>query len=163
MVNENLVSLPFDEGFDKKHMLHFAGNIYFLARVTYESPESLKMVSEFICDNELVALGKWLAEMQVKEDIVFHKLEVIDPAHDEAFHEVNICDIYAYQKAIEELVEDLPEYEIEFGHPIEPSENCDDWIVHNGKEYQYEITLSDIYPDNKCCRVKIDGIYYYFG
>ncbi len=61
------------------------------------------------------------------------------------------------------LVEDLPSYELVFGHSVEYSENCDDWIIHEGKEYEYEITISDGFPDDKCCRVKINDIYYYFG
>ena len=60
-------------------------------------------------------------------------------------------------------IDELPSYDIEFGRPVEYSENCDEWIVHDGKEYEYEMTLSPAYPDDKCCRVNIDGTYYYFG
>lgn len=102
MITENFVALPFDEGLDKKHMLHFSGNVYSLVRVTFESPKSLKMVSNFICDNELVSLGKWLAEMQIKEEIKFHKIEEMIPAHDDSFREVNIDDIYSYRKHFKE-------------------------------------------------------------
>ena len=36
-------------------------------------------------------------------------------------------------------------------------------IIINGKTYIYEMTLSMKVPDSKCCRVFIDGKYYYFG
>jgi hypothetical protein len=58
--------------------------------------------------------------------------------------------------------DDLPMYEYTFGHPVRVAEDCDG-IIHDGKKYQYEITLSDAYEDDKCCRVNIDGVYYYFG
>ena len=38
-----------------------------------------------------------------------------------------------------------------------------DAVIINGKEYPYEMTLSFDYPDNMCCRVLIDGEFYYFG
>lgn len=36
-------------------------------------------------------------------------------------------------------------------------------VIINGKEYSYEMTLSFDYPDDMCCRVLIDGEFYYFG
>lgn len=39
----------------------------------------------------------------------------------------------------------------------------DGYILVDGKPYQYEMTLSQKYNDDECCRVKIDGEYYYFG
>lgn len=36
-------------------------------------------------------------------------------------------------------------------------------VVVNGKSYVYEMTMSMKVPDEKCCRVLIDGNYYYFG
>ena len=42
--------------------------------------------------------------------------------------------------------------------------NPDDSIITiNGNEYPYEMTLSLDYDDAHCCRVMIDGVYYYFG
>ncbi len=38
------------------------------------------------------------------------------------------------------------------------------WIVVEGKgEMPYELTLANEYSDDECCRVQIDGQYYYFG
>ena len=39
----------------------------------------------------------------------------------------------------------------------------DNTIIINGKTYQYEMTLSMKVPDEKCCRVFVEGNYYYFG
>ena len=39
----------------------------------------------------------------------------------------------------------------------------DDEIVIDGKVFSTEMTLSPEYPDDLCCRVLIDGEYYYFG
>lgn len=36
-------------------------------------------------------------------------------------------------------------------------------IIIDGKLYQYEINLSQSVPDDRCCRVFIDGKYFYFG
>jgi len=36
-------------------------------------------------------------------------------------------------------------------------------IIVNGKPYEYEMTMSTKVPDSKCCRVLIDGNFYYFG
>lgn len=36
-------------------------------------------------------------------------------------------------------------------------------IIVNGKPYEYEMTMSTEIPDDKCCRVFIDGKFYYFG
>lgn len=38
-----------------------------------------------------------------------------------------------------------------------------DKIIVDGKEYTYQMTLSMEYADDECCRVLIDGEYYYFG
>ena len=44
----------------------------------------------------------------------------------------------------------------------ESSDN-DGMIIVDGVEYPYEITLSMEVSDEQCCRVKINGKYYYFG
>lgn len=36
-------------------------------------------------------------------------------------------------------------------------------IIINGKSYKYELTLNPCVPDHKCCRVFVEGNYYYFG
>ena len=36
-------------------------------------------------------------------------------------------------------------------------------VIVNGKPYVYEMTLSMKVPDEKCCRVFVEGNYYYFG
>lgn len=36
-------------------------------------------------------------------------------------------------------------------------------IMVNGQIYEYEMTLASDYDDEHCCRVMIDGQYYYFG
>lgn len=51
-----------------------------------------------------------------------------------------------------ELVEYFGEYDIQ-----------DEKVIVNGKAYEYEMNLSQAVPDHKCCRVLIDGNYYYFG
>lgn len=33
----------------------------------------------------------------------------------------------------------------------------------NGKSYRYSMSLSPNVSDSECCKVKIDGKYYYFG
>ncbi len=60
------------------------------------------------------------------------------------------------------LLDDLPMYEEYFGkiHYCEEDENC---ILHNGEKIPYFMTLSAAYDDAHCCRVKIQGVYYYFG
>lgn len=61
------------------------------------------------------------------------------------------------------LLEDLPMYRDVFGQKVTYSEDDEDCIVHNGKLYKYSITMSPYFTDDRCCRVNIDGIYYYFG
>lgn len=39
----------------------------------------------------------------------------------------------------------------------------DDHLRINGKVYAYSITLNPDIPDDRCCRVQIEGQYYYFG
>lgn len=36
-------------------------------------------------------------------------------------------------------------------------------IAIDGKYYRYEMNLSSEYNDDECCRVEINGEYYYFG
>ena len=36
-------------------------------------------------------------------------------------------------------------------------------IIIDGKSYEYEMTLNPKVPDDGCCRVLVDGSYYYFG
>lgn len=38
-----------------------------------------------------------------------------------------------------------------------------DTVIVNGIEHQYQITMSLDFDDEHCCRVQIDGDYYYFG
>ena len=64
------------------------------------------------------------------------------------------------------MIDDLPRYEECFGKiefPLTDDEEDESVIIHEGKKIPYEMTLSNAYPDNYCCRVMIDGIYYYFG
>jgi len=36
-------------------------------------------------------------------------------------------------------------------------------IIIDGKNYEYEMTLDPKVPDYACCRVLVDGNFYYFG
>lgn len=62
---------------------------------------------------------------------------------------------------VEYMIEDLLKYSEVFGKA--PTFKDDEHIIHEGKIYPYEITLSSEYSDDMCMRVLIDGTYYYFG
>lgn len=46
---------------------------------------------------------------------------------------------------------------------IDFPENDGDHILINGRKYKIYISLSNRVSDTECCRVRVDGKYYYFG
>ncbi len=81
----------------------FYGGINVVVRLTWKNASpggEYGNKSYFLCNNELVALGKTLAELET-EGVEVMKVEVFNPTSNDGYEEVKKEDIYAYRKAKE--------------------------------------------------------------